>query len=823
MAEYEKKLHAGDDFSKSIRNVMDAQQNSFSKNFPKVKKLPGIVRSFQEVPFKMTLGNYDQCRLGAEYFNKTENSFVCLDSSGKFWADRQKKNEPKKLNSALVIPPIEKGQSPFPIFEQISQYNTTIDFLGFLQHAWHNMGIAVNNQEVKYPTVIISDISFANFHSALQFFNQLKIKEYLKIAYKSLINQTKLPVATILTICESHLLPAMLKTSRGALKDKVIGDTFIAGLMVMLQAKDFHTAYDIWKNLVKVHCSKSMDKEAQDKVTTHSYKNAEQSEHEENLADFENHSEEPEEIVKYGKREAIRTNSPFFLLFNKVIEKIENEEVEIEDVSNPFFCPQLIKLLCKQYLSLFPLISASVLCDGAGGGLRNNAYVELYWQEQRRIFSKIPKRLLWPPMYLGTLHEEMQRKATEIITRKFIPNIRTGGKARNKAASFVDRMEDDDDLNIFKPTPSKKKKPNKKKNASADDLIMKTVKQNPASKPKNTESGRITKQTKAPHMDSTKTKPKDDLDHKVFKPKPASKKTNLKPKESFNESFETWDSKKPREIKKTNSTYIKDKVIDYTKIQEANIIKPMKRVVVSGPGTAAGEYPQEIVISEERLSTVLTKNVYIDNEIVDAALSLIDRKLSEDCKYIEGVHIYNNTALRLIMSGAKGMVKDGSFLAILPRKLNISEENAQIGFGTGEKRARSVLDIGHFTLISNIHCGANEVNVFETLPAYRRRAYILTEEQKKLLKTLTKCENNNLKINCVNVCPQTEAECGAISFGLGVKLCFTAPEERSIFESFVDARRDFVECLKLNDLVNFESRNVENRLDNSDVLFSINI
>ena len=95
MAEYEKKLHAGDDFSKSIRNVMDAQQNSFSKNFPKVKKLPGIVRSFQEVPFKMTLGNYDQCRLGAEYFNKTENSFVCLDSSGKFWADRQKKNEPK--------------------------------------------------------------------------------------------------------------------------------------------------------------------------------------------------------------------------------------------------------------------------------------------------------------------------------------------------------------------------------------------------------------------------------------------------------------------------------------------------------------------------------------------------------------------------------------------------------------------------------------------------------------------------------------------------------------------------------------------------------
>ena len=113
--------------------------------------------------------------------------------------------------------------------------------------------------------------------------------------------------------------------------------------------------------------------------------------------------------------------------------------------------------------------------------------------------------------------------------------------------------------------------------------------------------------------------------------------------------------------------------------------------------------------------------------------------------------------------------------------------------------------------------------MFETLPAYRTQAHILTEEQKKLLKALTKCEKSTLKINCVNVCPQTEAECGAISVGLGVKLCFSAPDERSIFESFVDARRDFVECLRLNDLVNFESRKVKNRLDYSDVLFSINI
>ena len=764
MAEHEKKMHGGDDFNKSIRNVMDSQQNSYSKNFPKVKKLPGIVRSFQEKPFKITLGNYDQLRIGSEYLNKTENSFLCIDSSGKFWAERQKKNEPKKLNSALVIPPVERGQSPFPIFEQISTTNKTIDFLGFFQYAWHHMSASINNGEVKFPTVIITDISFANIHSILQFFNQLKIKDYLKIAYTALVNKVKVPVATVVTICESHLLPAVLKSVRGAFKDKVIADTLVAGVMVMLQAKDMQTAYDIWKNLVKIHCSKISDKEAQKNVKTHSYEKTDNESYEDRLMDFENETEEPEEVTKYGKREAIRANSPFLTLFMKIIEKIENEEANIEDVSNPFYCPNLVRLICKQYLSLFPLVSASVFTGGAGG-LRNNAYVELYWQELRRIFSTIPKRILWPPQYLGLLHEEMQRKATEIIVRKFIPNIRTGGKVLKKALSFVDKLDVDDP---FKPGPPAKKK------------------------------------------------------KEIFQPKPSKKeKKDSKPKESFNESFETWDKNTKQEKKKKN-TYMKNKIIDYTQIEEDNLKGTQKKIVVRGPGAASGKHPQGIEISDERLASVLTKNVWIDNEIVDAAMSLIDRKLSEDCKYVEGVTVYNNTILRLISTGEKTLLKDGPFISIFPRRFAIAEETEQaIAIGRGEELTD--LDIGHFTLISNINCGPNEVNVFETLPAYRRNSNLLTEEQKTLLKILMKIENRNLKVNCVNVCPQKEHECGAISLGLCIKLCFTAPDERAIFESFVDARRDFAECLRLNDLINFESKIVENRLDSNDVLFSFYI
>ena len=758
MAEEEKKKHAGDDFEKSIRNVMDAQKSDFSKNFPKSKKLPGIVRSLQEKPFKLMLGNYDQLRLGAEYLNKTENSFICLDSSGKFWADREKKHARKKLNSVLVIPPIEKGQSPFPIFEQISESNKTIDFIGLLQYAYHYMGISINNQEVKKPAILISDLSFANIHAVLDVFNKVKIKEYLKTSFRSLTKKEELPFDTVLTICESHLLPAILKSVRATHVNKVLADTVTAGLLVMLRAEDFEVAYEVWKNLVKVHGSKVPDVVAQESVKHYSMKGVDTIEDAE--VDFSD-VDDAEEVVKYGKREAIRANSPFFNLFRGVLDKVVNEEENIRTVTNPFYCPDLLQLICKQYLSLFPLISASVL-PGENIGLRNNAYVELYWQELRRIFASIPKRQLWPPQYLGMLHEDIQRKATEIILRKFIPNLRTGGSAHQKAVTFADTLGDDDQLN---------------------------KKRRPGTKPTN-----------------------------LFKPKPSKKKKAEKPKESFNESFETWMKKDRVTVKRKSSTYMKDKVIDYASIEEDNFPTKRKSVAVSGPGAAKGKIPQIINISDAELSSILMKNHNIDNEVIDAGLSLIDRKLNEDCRYVEGVTVYNFTSLRLILAGVDNLVKDGYFVAIFPRRFALEEEAEQIFAGTGEKRE---VDIGHFALVSNIRCQEGEVRAYETLPAYRNPKFLLTEEQKKVLRKLTKIQDEKmLRVDCIDVCPQKEQECGAISFGLAVQLCFTFPKERSLFASFVDVRRDFVECLKADNLVEFETLK---RDVTSDVLFSINI
>ena len=79
-----------------------------------------------------------------------------------------------------------------------------------------------------------------------------------------------------------------------------------------------------------------------------------------------------------------------------------------------------------------------------------------------------------------------------------------------------------------------------------------------------------------------------------------------------------------------------------------------------------------------------------------------------------------------------------------------------------------------------------------------------------------------MKVNCVNVVPQTEAECGAISVALAVKLCFSAEEEKAVLERFIDVRRDMVESLRRNELVEFESRSID-EFDAKEKLFSINI
>ena len=392
------------------------------------------------------------------------------------------------------------------------------------------------------------------------------------------------------------------------------------------------------------------------------------------------------------------------------------------------------------------------------------------------ILSYSEMNTVWPPQYLGTVHEEIQRKATEIISTRYIPNIRTGGKAKKRRVNFVDKMDDD---NVFKPTPSKSKKQPAKKEPSLNDWY----------KAKRDEKGETAR-------------------------------NEAKPNESFNASFETWDSRRDQSRNNERSTYMKGRILDYPSIEASGELRTGK-VIVTGPGAATGKIPQEIPVTEEMLDNIRKANVYIDTEIIDAALSLIDRKLSQDANYVEGVQVYDNTTLRLIQAGSTDLVKEGEFIAIFPRKFP-REEEEEHGQALARGEARLDLNIGHYTLVSDIHCSKDEVNVYETLQAYRKKSNILTNDQKKLLKKLKKCEDRPLRVHCVNVVPQREAECGAISVALAAKLCFSTEDEKDVFEKFIDVRRDLALSLRENELMAFESK-ASNFIGSKEILFSIKI
>ena len=385
--EFERKQHCGNDFHESIQNVFESQKTDVSLNFEETvssKQLPGFIRSVQQTPLKVVMGNYDQLRIGANYLNKSEKSIVFMDSSGKFL--KNEKGKPKLLNTAVVIPPPAAGHAPFPIFEMISERNKTIDFQTFLEYGWSYLSNSINNEKVDSPKVAVSDFSFPNIHALLAVFNRVKIDEYLETLYTCSIHGKKSPYATVLTICENHTLPNLLLYARNFHSDKMVADSVVAGFLKVFEAETLDRAIQVFENLARVHCLKGISKEARENIKEMVFPDPD-----ETLCDyvgnFGNDASE-EENTRFGSRGGLRENSRYYRLFKGIIDKIIETDQDTEK-SNRFYAPKLMLAMTKQYLSLFPLFSASFLPDKK---VTTNSYIELYWKDQRRILKDIPMR-----------------------------------------------------------------------------------------------------------------------------------------------------------------------------------------------------------------------------------------------------------------------------------------------------------------------------------------------------------------------------------------------------------------------------------------------
>ena len=107
----------------------------------------------------------------------------------------------------------------------------------------------------------------------------------------------------------------------------------------------------------------------------------------------------------------------------------------------------------------------------------------------------------------------------------------------------------------------------------------------------------------------------------------------------------------------------------------------------------------------------------------------------------------------------------------------------------------------------------------ETFEPFRSPTHLLTATGIQLLKTLTRSEH--LQVHCINVEPQRENECGAISLGLAVQLCFYPEGEGAIRYRLLNVRDDLLHCLKQNALGYFRFSKVKTG-NSKKILFSIN-
>ena len=227
----------------------------------------------------------------------------------------------------------------------------------------------------------------------------------------------------------------------------------------------------------------------------------------------------------------------------------------------------------------------------------------------------------------------------------------------------------------------------------------------------------------------------------------------------------------------------------------------------------------ETVKLKKRDIDYIVSDQYISDEVVDAGLLLLDKRLNNATKpHAQKITVYSTATCRLILRGL-GSIVPGKFIAILPRHMALSDfDEMKKTIKTGNQPTDG--NAGHFTLVSNMFCEEGECNVFETFGPFRNKENLLTSDSKKLLKQLCNVGLNPLTVKCIDVNLQEENECGAIAFALALQLC-AYYHEGGLNTRFLNVRKHLLSCLKQNDLVDFPHTKSTDDKPNETVLFSI--
>ncbi|CAF0878791.1 unnamed protein product [Brachionus calyciflorus] len=349
-----------------LRIDSDASKNIFDSFLSGSRnRLKGYIQEVHSNPYGALL--FAEIQIKMWEIVRENNPIWFFDATGNLMT--RLKNQKEILLYTILVHDT-RNKTSFPVADFLSSANDSISIYSFLIKIIEKFSLFPFFQK---PKLIVTDFSWANIHAISKSFNNMEIIDYIFLSYKIIV-ESKLymtpSIKTLIYLCSTHFLKNIIDETDRIIKKNSIEDgylirkRFIKSFILLQNCNDFEIFCKLLLSIKNVFMSKQKDQNyligiahltlAQKELDFDFFKNLtfpEKKEHQDT-------EEIPKIFFVENRNINLVKDSPFTGYFKKILEPVENEEMEkTESEKNAYYNPDLFKIIVRR-LHILPLWSA---------------------------------------------------------------------------------------------------------------------------------------------------------------------------------------------------------------------------------------------------------------------------------------------------------------------------------------------------------------------------------------------------------------------------------------------------------------------------------
>ncbi|KAK9961941.1 hypothetical protein ABG768_007335 [Culter alburnus] len=322
------------------------------------KFCPGYVQHLQVDPFGVHLYTETGMVILVQHLRKGPVT-LHLDATGGV-VSRIPSQAKRVFYYSINLPGHGKDKPPLPVSEMITNDHTIPNVSFWL----HQTVTKIRKLTLYNIHQVETDYSWALIQSVLLSFNKQDINTYLMESYnvvKGNNTMTEFRRLTVLHLCSAHIIKAVQGAIGRKTTDKGLKEFATHCVAQLMNTTSLQRALDIFKCMCYVFYTKSNTQCVNQSLQT-------LQDHIRGIIIPEDTLDEKQAVDDYIPPEAktILARSPFTKEFGSVLEAvmaIEDPELENEMDNNKYHCPEILDILMKDYMPIFPLWSGLMLGD----------------------------------------------------------------------------------------------------------------------------------------------------------------------------------------------------------------------------------------------------------------------------------------------------------------------------------------------------------------------------------------------------------------------------------------------------------------------------